>query len=102
MSSSCREKQSQLLVALAFNASYLRSYYMEDHSSRSFQVNSSENPISKNSQSKMDWRCGLSSRVPALKVQNPTLKSQSHQKQKKKKKKERKQGSVSVSYIFFN
>jgi hypothetical protein len=31
----------------------------------------------------MYWRCGSSSRVPALQVQNPEFKPQSHQKQKK-------------------
>jgi hypothetical protein len=29
-----------------------------------------QDPISKNYQSKMDWRSGSSGRVPALKVQN--------------------------------
>jgi hypothetical protein len=28
-------------------------------------------PSSQNNQSKMDWRCGSSSRVPALQVQTP-------------------------------
>jgi hypothetical protein len=34
----------------------------------------------------MDWRCGSSSRVPALQEQNPEFnKSQSHQKKERKK-----------------
>jgi hypothetical protein len=32
----------------------------------------------------MDWRCGSSHRVPALQVQSPEFKPQSHQKKKKK------------------
>jgi hypothetical protein len=35
----------------------------------------------------MDWRCGSSTRAPALQVQNPEFKPQSHQKEKEKKKK---------------
>jgi hypothetical protein len=31
----------------------------------------------------MGWRCGSSSRAPALQAQNPEFKSQSHQKKKK-------------------
>jgi hypothetical protein len=30
----------------------------------------------------MDWRCGSSGREPALQVQNPKFKHQSHQKKK--------------------
>jgi hypothetical protein len=32
----------------------------------------------------MNWRCGSSNRVPALQVQSPDFKPQSHQKKKKK------------------
>jgi hypothetical protein len=31
----------------------------------------------------MDWRCGLSDRVPALQKWSPKFKAQSHQKKKK-------------------
>jgi hypothetical protein len=41
-------------------------------------------PISKNNQSKVNWRCGLSHRVPVLQVQGPEFKHQSHQKNKDK------------------
>jgi hypothetical protein len=40
-------------------------------------ANSSQDPISK-IKSKMDWRCGSSSVVPALQVRNSEFKSQSH------------------------
>jgi hypothetical protein len=40
-------------------------------------------PISKISRAKMDWRCGSSSTAPALQVQSPKFKPQSHQKKKK-------------------
>jgi hypothetical protein len=32
----------------------------------------------------MDWRCGSSGRAPALQVQNPEFKRQSHQQNKTK------------------
>jgi hypothetical protein len=35
----------------------------------------------------MNWKCGSSSRVPALQVQNPEFKPQSHQKKRKKERK---------------
>jgi hypothetical protein len=38
----------------------------------------------------MDWRCSSSGRAPALQVQSPEFKSQSHQ--EKRKGKERKRG----------
>jgi hypothetical protein len=37
----------------------------------------------------MDWRCGSSSRVPALQALSPEFKLQSHKKKKKKKKKKK-------------
>jgi hypothetical protein len=43
--------------------------------------NSSRDPISKNKQSWMDWRCGSSGRAPALQMQSPEFKNQSHQKE---------------------
>jgi hypothetical protein len=47
-----------------------------------------ETPISKNNQSKRDWRCGLSDRLPVLWVPtlqewSPEFKPQSHQKTNK-------------------
>jgi hypothetical protein len=40
-------------------------------------------PISKISIAKIDWRCGSNSRVPAVQVQSPEFKPQSHKKEKK-------------------
>jgi hypothetical protein len=40
-------------------------------------------PPSLNNQSKMDWRCGSSGRVPAWQVQSPEIQLQSHQKKRK-------------------
>jgi hypothetical protein len=37
-----------------------------------------------NNHSKMDWRCGSSSRVPALQVQKPKLRLQSHQRRRRR------------------
>jgi hypothetical protein len=39
-----------------------------------------ETPHLQNNQSRMDWRCGSSSRTPALQAQSPEFKSQSHKK----------------------
>jgi hypothetical protein len=48
-------------------------------------------PLFQNNQSKMYWRCGSSSREPALQAQSPEFELQSHQKKKEKiKKKKRK------------
>jgi hypothetical protein len=52
-------------------------------------------PLLQNNQSKVNWKCGSSNRVPDLPVpdlqmQNPEFKPQSH---KKKKKKERKKAA---------
>jgi hypothetical protein len=41
--------------------------------------------MSKNNQSKMDWRCDSSGRAPALQVQSPEFKAQSHLKTKQNK-----------------
>jgi hypothetical protein len=46
------------------------------------QANHSQDPISKNNKSKMDWRCDASSKVPILQAQSPEFKPQSHQKNK--------------------
>jgi hypothetical protein len=43
-------------------------------------------PNLQNNQSKMDWRCGSSDRIPALQAQSPEFKPQSHQKKRKKRK----------------
>jgi hypothetical protein len=40
--------------------------------------------ISQNNRSKMDQRCGSSGRTPALQVQSPEIKPQSHKKRKSK------------------
>jgi hypothetical protein len=40
-------------------------------------------PIYKIMRAKMDWRCGSSGGMPALEVQSPEFKPQSHQKKKK-------------------
>jgi hypothetical protein len=34
-----------------------------------------ETPISKNNQSKIDWRCGSSGRMPALQARSPEFKN---------------------------
>jgi hypothetical protein len=47
-----------------------------------------ERPHDQNNQIKIDWRCGSSSRVPALQVQRPEFKS--HPTKKKKGKERRK------------
>jgi hypothetical protein len=60
------------------NPSYFRGWDLKDCSSRPVQPNSSWDPISK-----MYWRCGSSSRIPALQVQNPEFKPQSHTHTKK-------------------
>jgi hypothetical protein len=44
------------------------------------QENSSQDPISKSNQRKMDWKCVSSCRAPALQVQSPEFKSKSHKK----------------------
>jgi hypothetical protein len=41
-----------------------------------------EIPISKWTPEQMDWRCGSRSRAPALQVERPEFKSQSHTKKK--------------------
>jgi hypothetical protein len=56
----------------------------EDRSLRPAQANSSQDPISKINHSKMDCRCDSGTREPALEVQSPEFKSQSHQNRKKK------------------
>jgi hypothetical protein len=56
-------------------------------------------PLSKNNQVKMDWRCGSSSRMPALQTQSPEFKSQSHAKNKQKQKKPTKKPQTTESVI---
>jgi hypothetical protein len=41
-----------------------------------------ETPISKKNQSKMDWRCGSSRRMPALQEESLEFKYQSHKKER--------------------
>jgi hypothetical protein len=53
------------------------------HSLRPAQAKSSQDPISKNNQSKMDWRYGSGSRVHALQMQSLEFKPHTHQKKKK-------------------
>jgi hypothetical protein len=52
----------------------------EDHGLKTIQVNSSKDLVTKNNQSK-NWTEGVAQAVvaPALYVQNPEFKSQSHQ-----------------------
>jgi hypothetical protein len=52
----------------------------KNHGLRPAQADSSQDSISKINQSKMGWRCGSSSRAPALQAQNPESKFQSYQK----------------------
>jgi hypothetical protein len=42
-------------------------------------------PHLKDNQRKTDWRCGSSHRAPALQVQNPEFKPQSHRKKEGRK-----------------
>jgi hypothetical protein len=56
----------------------------EDHGSRPDGANSSRDLHLQNNQRKIDWRYGSSSRVPALQMQSPKFKPQSHSKQKTK------------------
>jgi hypothetical protein len=50
----------------------------EDPSLRPAWKNSSQDPHLQNNQRKMDWRCGPSSRAPALQVQSHEFKPQSY------------------------
>jgi hypothetical protein len=65
------------------NPSYLGRWDQEDPGMKSARTNTSQNPISKNNQSKMDWRHSSNSIAPALQAQSPEFKLQSHQKNKK-------------------
>jgi hypothetical protein len=47
----------------ACNPSYLGGWDQKDHCSRAAQANSWRDPHLQNNQSKMDWRCGSSSRA---------------------------------------
>jgi hypothetical protein len=70
---------SMMLVAHVSNPSYLGGWD-QDCESRPAQANSSGDPHLQNNQSKMDERCGSSSRAPAVQVWSPQFKSQSYQK----------------------
>jgi hypothetical protein len=48
-----------------------------------------QDPISKITKAKLDWRHGSSSRATALQVQSPMFKSQSHQKGEEEKKEDK-------------
>jgi hypothetical protein len=74
-------------MAHACNPSYLGGWNLEDHGLRPAWANSTQDSISKNNQSKMDWMCGSSSRVPALQIWSPELNpSQNNQPPPSKKK----------------
>jgi hypothetical protein len=77
-------KVKSKLVVHVWNPSYLGGWDQEDWSSRPTQQIVFKTHHLKNNQTKMDWRCGLSSRVPGLQVPVPDFKPQSHQKKKKK------------------
>jgi hypothetical protein len=72
---------SWLPVAYSYNSSYLGDWDQEDHGSRPAQANNSLDPHLQNNQSKMDWRCGSSSSMPALQAWSPKFKTQFHKKQ---------------------
>jgi hypothetical protein len=66
--------------AHAYNLSYLEGWDQENHSSRSAWIDSLRDPHFQNNQSKMNWRCVSSGRVPASQVQSPEFKPQSYKK----------------------
>jgi hypothetical protein len=68
-------------VGHTYNPSYLEGWHWEDRGLRPAQANSLR-PHLQNNQSKMDWRCGSSSRVPALQVRSPEFKFQSYKKER--------------------
>jgi hypothetical protein len=72
--------------AHACNPSYLGDRDWEDHSLRPVWANSSWDPIPhlQNNQSKMDWRCDSSGRVPGLQVKKPSAQTPIPPKKKKK------------------
>jgi hypothetical protein len=86
ISSSCKisllRHENASWVPLASNPSYLEPWD-QDCSLRPAWANSLQDSISKNNQSKMDWRYGPSNRVLALQVQSPEFKAPPHQKKKK-------------------
>jgi hypothetical protein len=57
-----------MLVTLA---TWEAEIHQEDQGSRPAPANSSQDPISKMTRAKLDWRCGSSGRAPALQVQSP-------------------------------
>jgi hypothetical protein len=59
---------------------------MENHGSRSAWANTFQHPHLQSNQSKMEWRCGPSTKGPDLQVKSPEFKPQSHQKKGKTKK----------------
>jgi hypothetical protein len=78
-----RKNVSHALVTHSCDPGYLRGWNQEDHDSRPAQANSSWDPISKITRAKWTWRCGSSSRAPALQVWSPEFKPQYHQKKPK-------------------
>jgi hypothetical protein len=78
---------SWVLVAHTCNPSYSGGRDQEDQGLRPTRANNSQDPICKITRAKMDWRCGSSSRLPALQERSLEFKTQFHKKKKKKKKK---------------
>jgi hypothetical protein len=72
-------------VAYTCNPSYLEGLDGENCGSKSDQTNSLRDPHLQSSHSQMDWRCGLRGGAPALLVQGPEFKPQSHRKKKEEK-----------------
>jgi hypothetical protein len=72
----------QVPVTHACNPSYMGVWDQEDCGLRPAQANSSWDSNLQNNQSKMEWRCGSSSRTPALRIWSPELKPQSQQNKK--------------------
>jgi hypothetical protein len=69
---------SWALVVYGWNLSSLENWDQEDGHSWPAWINTLRDPHLQNNQSKMDWRCGSSSRVAALQVWSPEFKPQYH------------------------
>jgi hypothetical protein len=67
-------RRSWAPVAHTCNPSYLGGWDQEDHGLNPAEENSSLNPISKNHQSKIEWRCGSRNKAPALQEWGPEFK----------------------------
>jgi hypothetical protein len=63
-----KENRSQEPEAHSYNPNFLRGSDQEDCSSKSAPANSSQDRISKKSNTKQGWQSGLSGRVPAYQV----------------------------------